>query len=72
MRGLSSCRVCTVLSFIVTRQSSFAVGERVLVNGLKIGTLRYAGTVKFAPGWFYGVELDEPEGKHDGQVNDFR
>ncbi|CAF1246783.1 unnamed protein product [Adineta steineri] len=51
---------------------SLTVGDRVLVNGLKIGTLRYKGTVKFAQGLFYGVELDEPEGKHDGQVNDFR
>jgi dynactin complex subunit len=49
-----------------------AVGNRVLVNGLKIGTLCYIGTVKFAQGLFYGVELDEPEGKHDGQVNDIR
>ncbi|CAF0765859.1 unnamed protein product [Adineta ricciae] len=59
-------------SSVENEKLSFSVGERVLVNGLKIGTLRYAGTVKFASGLFYGVELDEPEGKHDGQVNDFR
>ena len=50
----------------------FTVGNRVLVNGLKIGTLRYIGTVKFAKGIFCGVELDEADGKHDGQVNDTR
>jgi dynactin complex subunit len=44
----------------------------VLVNGLKSGTLRYIGTVQFAQGLFCGVELDEPDGKHDGQVNDIR
>jgi dynactin complex subunit len=48
------------------------VGNRVLVNGLKSGTLRYIGTVQFAPGHFCGVELDQADGKHDGEVQDIR
>ncbi|CAF4026455.1 unnamed protein product [Adineta steineri] len=51
---------------------SLTVGSRVLVNGLKSGTLRYIGIVKFAQGIFCGVELDEPDGKHDGEVKDVR
>lgn len=54
------------------RSYSFNVGDRVLVNGLKSGTVRYTGRVQFATGIFCGVELDEPDGKHDGQVNNIR
>ncbi len=57
---------------IDSRKLSFTVGNRVLVNGLKSGILRYIGTVQFARGLFCGVELDEPDGKHDGQVNNIR
>ncbi|CAF3996248.1 unnamed protein product [Rotaria magnacalcarata] len=53
-------------------KSTLSVGNRVLVNGLKTGILRYIGTVKFATGSFCGVELDQPEGKHDGQIKDVR
>ncbi len=53
-------------------KSSLAVGNRVLVNGLKSGILRYIGTVQFAQGLFCGVELDQPDGKHDGEVKDIR
>ncbi|CAF1248418.1 unnamed protein product [Rotaria sordida] len=53
-------------------KSSFTVGDRVLINGVKRGTLRYKGAVKFAQGVFCGIELDEPDGKHDGQVNNIR
>jgi len=55
-----------------SNSSTLTVGDRVLVNGLKSGTLRYIGAVKFAQGIFCGVELDEPEGKHDGEVKDVR
>lgn len=54
------------------RKLPLVVGNRVLVNGIKSGTLRYIGSVKFAQGDFCGVELDQPEGKHDGQVQDVR
>jgi len=54
------------------KTSMLTVGSRVSVNGLKSGTLRYLGTVQFATGEFCGVELDQPEGKHDGEVQKIR
>ena len=56
----------------IFRSYSFNVGDRVLVNGLKSGTVRYTGRVQFTTGIFCGVELDEPDGKHDGLVNNIR
>ena len=44
------------------------VGDRVIVNGSKLGTLRFCGTTDFAPGVWAGVEYDEEEGKNDGTV----
>ena len=45
------------------------LGDRVLVNETKLGTLEFCGPVEFSGGTWAGVELDEPEGKHDGTVN---
>jgi len=44
------------------------VGDRVIVNASKIGTLRYLGTTEFAPGEWAGIELEEDQGKNDGSV----
>lgn len=44
------------------------LGDRVMVNGIKSGFLRFCGTTQFSPGIWAGVELDEPEAKHDGTV----
>ena len=41
-------------------------GRRVVVGGVKLGVLRFKGTVQFAPGLWAGVELDEAEGTNDG------
>ncbi|XP_033747589.1 LOW QUALITY PROTEIN: CAP-Gly domain-containing linker protein 1-like [Pecten maximus] len=44
------------------------IGDRVLVSGTKMGTLRYVGFTDFAKGDWAGVELDEKQGKNDGAV----
>jgi hypothetical protein len=45
------------------------VGDRVLVNKKRVGVVRYKGPVDFLHGYIlYGIELDEPEGKHNGTV----
>ena len=44
------------------------VGDRVIVGGTRLGTLRFCGTADFAPGVWAGVEYDEEEGKNDGTV----
>jgi len=46
----------------------FKVGDRVLVSGSRLGTLRFLNMTKFAGGLWAGVELDDPVGKNDGCV----
>lgn len=43
------------------------MGDRVTIDGgSKRGTLRFLGPTQFRPGVWAGVELDRPEGKHNG------
>ncbi|XP_020512279.2 CAP-Gly domain-containing linker protein 3 isoform X1 [Labrus bergylta] len=44
------------------------VGDQVLVAGQKNGIVRFYGKTNFAPGYWFGIELDQPTGKHDGSV----
>ncbi|XP_077630284.1 CAP-Gly domain-containing linker protein 4 isoform X1 [Crocuta crocuta] len=44
------------------------LGDRVLVVGQRIGVIRFFGTTNFAPGYWYGIELEKPHGKNDGSV----
>ncbi|CAH6786965.1 Clip4 [Phodopus roborovskii] len=44
------------------------LGDRVVIAGQKVGTLRFCGTTEFASGQWAGIELDEPEGKNSGSV----
>jgi len=47
----------------------FFVGTRVDVRNYGRGVVRYKGETNFGPDCFFGVELDEPCGKHDGFYN---
>lgn len=49
-------------------KQALKIGDRVLVSGSKLGTLRYIGPADFAKGEWAGVELDDPVGKNDGAV----
>lgn len=44
------------------------LGDRVVIAGQKIGTLRFCGSTEFSGGLWAGVELDKAEGKNDGSV----
>ncbi|XP_074390024.1 CAP-Gly domain-containing linker protein 3, partial [Zonotrichia albicollis] len=45
-----------------------APGDAVLVAGQRQGRARFYGRTDFAPGYWFGVELDSAGGKHDGSV----
>lgn len=45
-----------------------SLGDRVLVAGQRKGIIRFIGQTQFAPGIWYGVELDQAVGKNNGSV----
>ena len=51
---------------------SFAEDEFVCINKKKFGRVKYVGCVHFADGIFCGIELEEPDGKHDGKIDEKR
>ena len=49
--------------------SALQVGQRVKVQGkTSTGTIRFVGPTDFKDGTWIGVEMDEPEGRHNGTV----
>ncbi|XP_054976960.1 CAP-Gly domain-containing linker protein 4 [Sorex araneus] len=50
------------------RSGDLHLGDRVLVVGQRVGTIKFFGTTNFAPGYWYGIELEKPHGKNDGSV----
>lgn len=53
-------------------QFPFGVGDRVLVDGQREGTVGFLGTAQFARGVWAGIILDTPDGKNDGVVSGVR
>ncbi len=53
-------------------ETKFQVNDYVSINNKKRGCIKYIGTVHFAAGIFCGIELDEAEGRHDGQIDEIR
>lgn len=50
-------------------RETHAIGSRCEVNpGGRRGEVAYVGEVKHAPGTWFGVKLDEPQGMNDGSV----
>ncbi|CCH59207.1 hypothetical protein TBLA_0B03680 [Henningerozyma blattae CBS 6284] len=47
------------------------IGDRVTVNN-RVGSVRFIGNTSFAKGIWYGIELDLPEGKNNGTINDVK
>ncbi|XP_075060484.1 CAP-Gly domain-containing linker protein 4 [Mixophyes fleayi] len=50
-------------------QTEFQPGDRVLVVGQRIGTVRFYGKTSFSPGYWCGIELDKPHGKNNGSIS---
>ncbi|XP_076841544.1 centrosome-associated protein 350 isoform X5 [Brachyhypopomus gauderio] len=46
--------------------ASYCIGDRVLVNNIHPGSLKFKGQMGFASGFWAGVELDESKGTGDG------
>ncbi|NP_001349445.1 uncharacterized protein LOC449988 isoform 1 [Danio rerio] len=44
------------------------LGDKVVIAGQKVGSLRFCGSTEFAGGLWAGVELQQPVGKNDGSV----
>uniref|UniRef100_A0A671RXA3 Si:dkeyp-47f9.4 n=1 Tax=Sinocyclocheilus anshuiensis TaxID=1608454 RepID=A0A671RXA3_9TELE len=44
------------------------IGDKVIIAGQKVGTLRFCGSTEFAGELWAGVELHQPVGKNDGSV----
>ncbi|GFO03242.1 Cap-gly domain-containing linker protein 3 [Plakobranchus ocellatus] len=60
-----------VHSKVTLQALGLALGDKIMVGGVKSGTLRYCGPTEFASGVWAGVELDEPAGKNNGSVGGF-
>ncbi|KAJ3429434.1 guanine nucleotide exchange factor [Anaeramoeba flamelloides] len=46
---------------------SYKIGDSVAIQN-KIGTVKFIGKTGFAPGVWIGIELNQPEGVHDGKL----
>ncbi|XP_038669874.1 CAP-Gly domain-containing linker protein 4-like isoform X4 [Scyliorhinus canicula] len=51
-----------------TDTTEMQIGDRVVVVGQRSGIIQFYGKTSFAPGYWYGIELNKPNGKNDGSV----
>eukprot|EP01084_Bolivina_argentea_P312904 541776_1 len=51
------------------RLDTLRLNQRIKVKDFGFGIIQFLGCVHFAQGLFVGVELDEPNGKHDGSYH---
>ena len=51
------------------KDMELAIGDRVLVGGVKPGTIAFLGPTQFARGVWAGIVLDTKDGKNNGCVN---
>ena len=49
------------------RSLSYTKGDRIVLNDGREATVKFEGSVLFSSGYFIGIALDEPTGKHDGR-----
>ncbi|XP_043916136.1 CAP-Gly domain-containing linker protein 4 [Protopterus annectens] len=69
-RGLWSRAIS--MGSVNSDETDIKLGDRVLVVGQRTGVVRFCGKTSFAPGCWYGIELDKPHGKNDGSVGGVR
>ena len=50
----------------------FCLNDYVSISEKKYGILKFIGNVHFKHGIFCGLELDGPEGRHDGKIDNIR
>ena len=60
------------VSQALSAYESFSVNDRVIVDGLLKGTIRYIGRTSFSPVAVAGIELDERVGNTDGKFRNKR
>jgi len=60
------------VSEALLKYESFSINDRVLIDGLLKGTIRYIGRTSFSPVVVAGIELDEGVGNTDGKFRDKR
>ena len=57
---------------VETKEKKFVPGDRVCISGIKKGFVFYFGRLHVSDGLWCGIELDDPEGLNDGQIEGIR
>jgi CAP-Gly domain-containing linker protein 3/4 len=65
-------KVETGLTSLKNKLAEASIGDRVMLVDRRKGMIRYSGETQFAPGHWFGIELEKPLGKNDGSVNGIR